>query len=144
MIIAPLEYVVIGFQDDAFTNEILPELNALQAKGNVRVVDLIFVMKDAEGAVALQEVSELEEEGYSGIKEDLLGLFTAQDIENLTRAIPAGTSAVIVLLEHTWALGLTRAIREAGGVLFTGGMVPQTALDQLEKELAAEKEESNA
>lgn len=144
MIIAPLEYVVIGFQDDAFTNEILPELNALQAKGNVRVVDLIFVMKDAEGAVALQEVSELEEEGYSGIKEDLLGLFTAQDIENLTRAIPAGTSAVIVLLEHTWALGLTRAIREAGGVLFTGGMVPQTALEQLEKELAAEKEESNA
>src|SRR5947209_2965120 len=31
MEIGPLEYVVLGFEDDQFANEVLPELNAIQA-----------------------------------------------------------------------------------------------------------------
>jgi hypothetical protein len=39
MNIGPLEYVVIGFQDNQFTSEVLPVLGAIQEKGAIRVVD---------------------------------------------------------------------------------------------------------
>jgi uncharacterized membrane protein len=82
MDIGSLEYVVIGFEDDQFTNEILPELNAIQEKGLIRVVDLLFVMKDTDGTMTVREVSELGDEelaAYDGIAGDLMGLFTAED-----------------------------------------------------------------
>lgn len=143
MDIGPLEYVVIGLQDNQFTSEILPELQAIQAKGAIRVVDLLFVKKDGDGTVTLREVSELGDEElqpYGALVEELMGLFTAQDIEKLAEAIPPGTSAVIVLLEHTWVLGLTEAVRRAGGVLFTGGLVTPDALAQVSAELAGKEE----
>ena len=147
MNIGSLEYVVIGFEDDQFTGEILPELNAIQEKGLIRVVDLLFVMKDTDGTVTVREVSELGDEelaAYDGIAGDLMGLFTAEDVEQLAEEIPPGTSAVVVLLEHTWAIGLTEAVRRAGGMLFTGGLVTPDALTQVRAELAAAKEENHA
>ena len=147
MNIGSLEYVVIGFEDDQFTGEILPELNAIQEKGLIRVVDLLFVMKDTDGTVTVREVSELGDEelaAYDGIAGDLMGLFTAEDVEQLAEEIPPGTSAVVVLLEHTWAIGLTEAVRRAGGMLFTGGLVTPDALAQVRAELAAAKEENHA
>jgi len=48
MTIGPLEYVAIGLQDNPFVDHILPELNAIQKKGPIRVVDLLFVTKDTE------------------------------------------------------------------------------------------------
>ena len=147
MDIGSLEYVVIGFEDDQFTDEILPELNAIQEKGLIRVVDLLFVMKDTDGTVTVREVSELGDEelaAYDGIAGDLMGLFTAEDVEQLAEEIPRGTSAVVVLLEHTWAIGLTEAVRRAGGMLLTGGLVTPDALTQVRAELAAAKEENHA
>jgi len=147
MDIGSLEYVVIGFEDDHFTDEILPELNAIQEKGLIRVVDLLFVMKDTDGTVTVREVSELGDEelaAYDGIAGDLMGLFTAEDVERLAEEIPPATSAVVVLLEHTWAVGLTEAVRRAGGMLFTGGLVTPDALAQVRAELAAVKEENHA
>ncbi len=147
MDIGSLEYVVIGFEDDQFTGEILPELNAIQEKGLIRVVDLLFVMKDTDGTVTVREVSELGDEelaAYDGIAGDLMGLFTAEDVEQLAEEIPPGTSAVVVLLEHTWVIGLTEAVRRAGGMLFTGGLVTPDALTQVRAELAAAKEENHA
>ena len=146
MEIGPLEYVVIGYEDDHFTNEILPKLNAIQASDMIRVVDLLFVSKAADSTMTIREISELSEEEqqpFGSMMEDLGGLFTAQDVENLAAAIPVGTSAVVVLLEHTWTLGLADAVRKAGGVLFTGGLVTPEALAQVTTELAA-KEENHA
>ena len=147
MEIGPLEYVVIGFQEHHFTDEILPALNAIQQTGAVRVVDLLFVQKDAAGTVTVQELSELGEQelhSYEEMMEDLAGLFTAEDVVKLAEQLPADTSAVILLLEHCWTLDLKEAVRKAGGVLFTGGMVSPEALAQVSAELEAAKEENHA
>lgn len=147
MEIGPLEYVVIGFQDTHFTDEVIPALNAIQQTGAVRVVDLLFVRKDAEGTVTIQELSEFSEDdlhAYEGMMEDLVGLFTTEDVAQLVEQLPASASAVILLLEHTWALDLKDAVSKAGGVLFTGGMVSLEALQQVSAELEAAKEANHA
>jgi uncharacterized membrane protein len=147
MEIGPLEYVVLGFDDHQFTREVLPELSAIQEHGFIRIVDLVFVRKETDGAILVQEVGELDEEelhAYEGFADVLAGLLTVQDVEHLARAIPPDSSAVIVLLEHNWTLQLTEAVQRAGGVLYTGGMVTPEALAKVCAELDTVKEESHA
>ena len=145
MPIGPLEFVVIGCKGQQFTSEIVPELNAIQEKGLIRVVDLIFVRKDTDGTVKALEVHDLNDEelaAFDPIKEDLMRILTPQDISLLTEAIPPDTSAVIVLLEHAWIVRLTESLNRADAVLLAGGMVPQTAMEQLEAELKAAQQQS--
>jgi hypothetical protein len=147
MDIGPLEYVVIGLPSDQFATTILPELHRIQQRGLIRVVDLLFVRKDTAGRVDVREVSELCEEeqpASPSLLEDLSGLLSTQDIEQLAGEITAESEAIVVLLEHTWTLGLAEAVRQAGGVLFTGGMVTPEALTHVRKELATAREEHDA
>ena len=145
MTIGPLEFVVIGCKGNQFTSEIVPELNSIQEKGLIRVVDLFFVRKDANGTVTVLEVNDLNDEelaAFDPIKEDLMGFLTPEDIVLLTETIPADTSAVIVLLEHTWIIKLTDGLNRAGAVLLAGGMVPHASMEQLEAELKAAQQQS--
>jgi hypothetical protein len=145
MTIGPLEFAVIGCKGHQFTSEIVPELNSIQEKGLIRVVDLFFVRKDADGTVTVLEVHDLNDEelaAFDPIKEDLMGLLTPEDIALLTKAIPPDTSAVIVLLEHAWIVKLTEGLNRAGAVLLAGGMVPQASMEQLEAELKVAQQQS--
>jgi len=144
MTIGPLEFVVIGCKGHQFTRELVPELNSIQEKGLIRVVDLFFARKDANGTVTVLEVHDLNDkelEVFAPLKEDLMGLLTHEDISLLTRAIPPDTSAVIVLLEHAWIVKLTEGLKRADAVLLAGGMVPQSAMEQLEAELNAARQQ---
>lgn len=141
----PLEFVVIGCKGHTFTSEIVPELNAIQQKGLIRVVDLSFVRKDSNGTVSVLEVHDLNDEElalFDPIKEDLMGLFTPEDIARLTGVIPPDTSAVIVLLEHAWLVRLSEGLNRANATLLAGGMVPPAAMERLEAELKALQEQS--
>jgi Family of unknown function (DUF6325) len=145
MTMGPLEFVVIGCKGNQFTNEIVPELNSIQEKGLIRVVDLFFVRKDVDGTVTGLEVKDLNDEelaAFDPIKDDLMGLLTPEDIVLLTETVPAGTSAVIVLLEHAWLVTLNEGLNRAGAVLLAGGMVPQASMEQLEAELEAAQQQN--
>jgi hypothetical protein len=145
MTIGPLEFVVIGCKGHQFIHELVPELNSIQEKGLIRVVDLFFARKDANGTVTVLEVHDLNDEElevFAPLKEDLMGLLTHEDIALLTQAIPPDTSAVIVLLEHAWIVKLTEGLKRADAVLLAGGMVPQAAMKQLEAELQAAQQQS--
>ena len=61
MAIGPVEYIIVGFPGNRFTGEIAPELIKLVESGTVKVLDLIFIGKDAEGNVLAFEIDELDE-----------------------------------------------------------------------------------
>src|SRR5947209_599175 len=103
----PLEYVEIGFEGNRFTGEILPQVWALQQKGIIRLVDLLFVKKDEQGNIQTNEVSDLSDEdasAYGDLLNDLHGLFTAEDVQVIAADLPVNSSAAIALFEHTWAV----------------------------------------
>jgi uncharacterized membrane protein len=82
---------------------------------------------------------------YGSLAGNLKGLLTAQDIEQLAGQVPPGTSAFAILFEHAWVIGLADAVRQAGGVVFSGGMVSHEVLAHVSLELAAAgKEGKNA
>ena len=141
MVLGPLEYLVVGFENYRFTGQILAELRAAQEKGIIRVVDLCLVQKDNQGNVIERELSELSGEEateLSSFAGNVMGLLAEEDIQLLAADLPNNSAAGLLLFEHTWAIGLKEAIKNAGAVAVTGGFVSPESLEELERDLEAE------
>lgn len=128
----PLEYVVIGFEGNRFRGEIVPALQSVIDQGVVRIVDLLFVLKDADGNVSAFELEDVDTEtaalfGGLGIEPD--GLFSEEDVIDIGESLENNNSAAFVLIEHIWAAGLREAIVNAGGFVVSNGLVSAEALD---------------
>ena len=128
----PLEYLVIRFEGNQFTGQILPELAAVRDQHIIRLIDLLFVRKDATGHLQIQEISDLkgeEPQAYRAMMSDIQGVLTDEDIEQAARDLPNNSSAAVVLFEHTWASRLKDAIHNANGSVIESGLVPAAALE---------------
>lgn len=138
MTLGPLEYLVVGFEGNRFTGQILQELRAAREKGIIRVVDLFLLKKDEDGSVEGVELSDLsgEEAAQLGpLAGEVMSLFDQEDIERVASDIPNNCSAALLLFEHTWAIGLKEAIKNASGIPVAGGLVSPEVLQELEEEL---------
>jgi len=147
MALGPLEYLVVKFEGNHFTGEIMPELQALRDKGLVRIVDLIFIQKDKDGTVSAREISDLdadEAKQYGPIAGDVQDLLTVEDIDDVAGKLPNNSSAAIALLEHTWAIRLRETILKARGEILEAGFVPMAEVEALTEELATMKAEAQA
>ena len=143
MVLGPLEFLVVGFENYRFTGQILAELRAAQEKGIIRVLDLCVIAKDVQGNVKERELSELSGEEateLSPLAANVMGLLAEEDIQQLAADLPNDSAAGLLLFEHTWAIGLKEAIKDAGAVAVTGGFVSPEALEELENDLEAEEQ----
>ena len=143
MVLGPLEYLVVGFEGNRFTGQILAELRAAQEKGIIRVLDLFVMKKDVQGNVTALEVSELSVEETAELAPlagNLMSLLSPADMQQAASSIPNNSAAAMLLFEHTWAIGLKEAIKNAGGIAAFGGLVPPEVLQELEIELEAAKQ----
>ena len=126
----PLEYVVIAFNENRFTGEILPKLMEIERQGCVRLVDLVFLNKNEAGDLSILEISDLEEAeaaAYEPLITEFHGLLTAEDAAEIGIELPENSSAAVALFEHRWAMGLQWAVRAAGGQILNSGFVhPET------------------
>jgi hypothetical protein len=140
MTLGPLEYLVVGFEGNRFTGQILAELRAAREKGIIRVVDLFVIKKDVQGNVTALELSDLSGEEATELGPlagDLMGLLAPEDTEQVAANLPNNSTAGLLLFEHTWAIGLKEAIKNAGGVAVAGGFVAPDVLQELEQDLEA-------
>jgi uncharacterized membrane protein len=147
MTLGPLDYLVVGFPGNQFKGEIAPAINEARQKGIIRLVDLVFIMKDETGATVTMELTDMPDDiktAFSSATGDLAGLLTAEDISSLTQDIPPGNSALIVLYEHTWAIKIKEALINAKGVLITQGRIPQELHADFDDELDAHMEANAA
>lgn len=145
MTLGPLEYLVVGFEGNRFTGEIMAELRAAREKGIIRVLDMFAIKKDAQGnvtALAVSDMSGEEAAELAPLAADLVGLFAQEDIDQVAADLPNNSAAGLLLFEHTWAIGLKEAIKRAGGVAMGGGMVAPDVLQELERDLEAAQQGS--
>jgi hypothetical protein len=135
--------MVVGFENFRFTGQILAELRAAQEKGIIRVVDLCVIQKDEQGNVTERELSDLSGEEateLSSLAGNLMGLLADEDIQQVAADIPYNSAAGLLLFEHTWAVGLKEAIKNAGAVAITGGFVSPDVIAEVEEELEVEEQ----
>jgi hypothetical protein len=125
MTIGPVEYIIVGFPGNKFTGEIAPELIALVESKTVRILDLIFIGKDADGSIVSFEIDELDAlAGFGGLDGEVGGLIGPADIEYAAGALEPNSSAALLIWEDLWAGPFAEAVRRADGVLLEGARIP--------------------
>ena len=144
MAIGPVQMLVLGFAEPNFTGKIAAELDRLRQNEFIKIVDALVVNKDENGEITALQVTDLSADeslemgaiagaligfGYGGDEESVeagaeLGaeamadghLLPEEDAWYVADAIPNGSAAAIILLEHLWAIPLRDAIVDAGGI----------------------------
>ena len=140
MTLGPLDYTVIGFAGNNFDGSIAREIGKVVDAGIVRIVDLVFVTKDAVGEVDIVELDNIDDkkfESFAPLLADRMGLLTPEDLGQLAVDLPADTSALIILWENKWAEKIKAAILDANGFLVAHTRIQPEALAELNAELEA-------
>ena len=133
MDIGPVEYVVIEFPGNRFNGEVAPALARLVEGGTVRIIDLVFVVKDADGNVSSFEYDELEEAAeLAGIEGEADGMLSDEDVLAIADDLSRDSSALLILFEDLWALEFGQAVVASGGELVAGGRIPRSLIDDLD------------
>ncbi|MEV6575875.1 DUF6325 family protein [Streptomyces sp. NPDC051577] len=125
----PVDYLVIEFPGNRMTGEGFPLLVDLVDRGVIRILDLVFVRKDADGSVTAVELRDLGDEVDLSVFEGASsGLLDQGDIDDAGIALEPGNSAGIIVYENTWAAPFARAMRRAGAQLVAAGRIPVQSL----------------
>jgi uncharacterized membrane protein len=144
--VGPMQLLAVAFQKPNFKGRISDELKKLRDNKFIRIVDGIAVQKDAAGKMTVREESDLTPEQnklYGAIIGGLIGIgagdtktavkmsdrvaekfnrryeygLDKEDLDSMAEEIPNGDAALILLIEHVWAIPLRNALRSAGGML---------------------------
>ncbi len=138
MAIGPVEYIVVGFPGNQFKGEIIPELAKLVESGTIRILDLVLIVKDAEGEVLGLEFEDHEDVALFELLEgEVGGLISVEDIEYAATELEPNSAAALLIWEDIWAAPFVDAIRAAGGVLLEGSRIPHDLMEAAEAELAS-------
>ncbi|GLV96798.1 DUF6325 family protein [Streptomyces lavendulae] len=140
----PVDYLVVEFPGTRLTGEAFPLLIDLVDKGLIRILDLRFVQKDADGTVTALEIEGLDQDDagavslsvFDGASSDLLD---QDDLDEAGNALEPGNAAAILVYENRWAAPFARALRRAGAQMVASGRIPvQAILASLDVEEAGE------
>jgi hypothetical protein len=123
--LGPVEYVIIGFPGDRVSDDIAPALTALVASDTVRILDLLFLFKDANGRVVVREFDELDAAlRFADVDGAAEGVLNEDDALIAADALEPETCGVLLVWEDRWARPFADSVRAAGGVLLGGQRIP--------------------
>jgi hypothetical protein len=123
----PVEYIIVAFPGNKFRGEIAPALADLVESQTVKIIDLAFVAKDAEGNVAGFELSDLDPDVQAALEQmgaEETGLFNEEDLMAAGEALEPESSAALLVWEDLWAAPFVEAVRNADGVLIDHQRIP--------------------
>ncbi len=165
MEIGPLQLLVVGFTDPQLDGSVIDALADASEAGLIKVVDLLGVYKDADGEILSAEVSELSEDeamtygawvgaliglGAGGAEGAELGAIAGainaadeyeyglddRQLASIAEDIPRGGAAMMLVIEHTWAIPFRDAMRASGGILIAQDFLNPLTLIEMGEALA--------
>ena len=129
--LGPVDYLVVEFPGSKFNGEIAPALLDLVDRDIIRVLDLIMIVKEADGSFDAVELSDFDD-GMVGelqrLETEVAELLSAEDVASLAAAIEPGSTAGVLVYENKWAAPFAAAVRHSGGQLVANGRIPIQAL----------------
>ena len=138
----PIDVVVIGYPAGSpMTGEAIPILLDLVDRGIVRVLDALFVRKEADGTFSGFDLADLDEDTagdltvFAGATS---GLLDDDDVAAAAAEIEPGSAALMIVYENSWAGQFIAAARRNGGELITQQRIGvQQLIDALDAAEAA-------
>ena len=127
----PIDYIVLEWEgDQPVTGEVMPLLLDLVDRGLIRILDIAFLAKGADGGVTAIDLGDLTDASpilveFAGAASGLLG---DDDLEEAAGTLEPGTIAGVLVWENRWAAPVAVALRRSGGQLVASGRIPVQAV----------------
>ena len=128
----PVEYIVIEFPGNQFNGDVAPALAELIATGTVRIIDLLFVTKDAAGEVGWLELGDLDSDvaaAFDALEGEVGGLVSEEDVVEVAANLSADSSAVLIVWENTWAERFAQAVVASSGQVVAHERIPVAVVE---------------
>ena len=158
---APLQLIGLTFRLDADAeSRLLAEVDRIEGRGVLRVLDMVFVAKRQDGTVEGLEVGDNEDFGSllasvplfgaenggrpvagNGAAREPAGSGVAA-VRDLANSLEPGSAVAFLLVEHLWAGPLVDAVSAAGGALISDDFLTGDASVAVAAEVAAVEEAS--
>lgn len=137
MAVGPCDLIVVKFPGNKFKGEIAPALSRLVEKGTIKIIDILFAIKDEKGDLVILELKDLDGDGVADIAAvvEVDGAIGPEDVDLAADGLEPNSSALLLLFENTWAAEVTQAMRNAEGELLFMERIPAAIV---EKALAAQ------
>ena len=123
--LGPVDFLAIEFPQGRLTAAGFEKLISLADQGVVEILDMEFIVKDADGKSRKVDVWEfaVPEDGvdltaWAGASS---GLLDDSDVGQISAVMQPGSVAVVVIYENRWVLGLVDAWRRDGARLIADG-----------------------
>ena len=137
--VGPIDYLALEFPEAKITGQGMAILLDLVDRGIIRLLDLRFVLRGADGSFTAVAIADLDGDGtldlavFEGVES---GLLDDDDLSQAASLIAPGSAAGLLVYENTWAGPFVTAMRNAGGEVVANGRIPATdviaMLDELE------------
>lgn len=134
MAYGPVEMLTVKFPGNQFTGELAPALQELVDTGMIRIIDLLFVLKDSDGNVVVYEQNAWGDE-VAALLEPISQpddeLFSQDDAESIGVLLEPNSSAAMLLFENSWAARFVTAMNNANGEVIINARIPRDVIEQL-------------
>ena len=148
MDLGPAELITLIFPGEQAHPGVAEMLAQLAAGRDIRLLDLVFVIRTSGDVVQVTGDREnLEEIGLGAVQVSAPKLISEDDLGVVRDWLRPGTSAAVIAYEHTWARRLARAVRDAGGMVMlsrSSGRLDQEQRVVAESEAAVREAEAAA
>jgi len=158
---APLQLIALTFRVDADAeSRLLAEVDRIEGRGVLRVLDMVFVAKGQDGTVEGLEVGDNEDFGSllasivpfgagngsrpvagNGAASEPAGPSVAA-VQAVADSLGPGNAVAFLLVEHLWASPLLDAVSAAGGALISDDFLTGDISLAVGAEVAAVEEAS--
>jgi len=144
---APLQLIGLTFRlDPDAESRLLAEVDRIEGRGVLRVLDMVFVARGQDGTVEGLEVGDNEDFGSLlasvapfGAADGPAGVAAVQDVAD---SLEPGSAVAFLLVEHLWAGPLVDAATAAGGALVSDDFLTGDISLAVGAEIAAVEEAS--
>lgn len=135
----PIDFLALEFKGNKFKGEILKELNSLMAQKIIRVIDMVIIYKDAQGAVTVKEIQQPDVEFlavFDPTKVATQGMIKKDDIDMIGTNLENNSTAGLLLYENLWATEFKAAVLRAEGTVLMQERIPYQVVDEVVRDLA--------
>jgi hypothetical protein len=125
-----VEYFIIEVPGPDSIVGIAPALADLVEHQAIRILDLVVIVKEADGSTSQLELDDLDSTAtLRDLDGDIGGVLSDHDIELASLALRSGSTGMIIVTEDRWAGPLSVAAQRAGGQIIAGDRIPPSRVE---------------
>lgn len=128
MDVGPVELLVLTYPGERADLSMVSALAEAIERGYLTVLDLVCVSRRHDGEVRVVDVDDNLAEVGLDLQVSGQVLLSEEDLDVAREALAPGSSAAVIVYEHSWARRLAGAIGDAGGEVALHVRIPREAV----------------